>query len=51
VNDSTEASGSKPRSNTKKIRILPAKKENKKEVDVTPPKWVAAEYGLASVTS
>ncbi|GKB11441.1 retrovirus-related pol polyprotein from transposon TNT 1-94, partial [Tanacetum coccineum] len=33
VNDSTEASGSKPRSNTKKNRILPAKKENKKEVD------------------
>ncbi|GJS16423.1 retrovirus-related pol polyprotein from transposon TNT 1-94 [Tanacetum coccineum] len=27
VNDSTEASGSKPRSNTKKNRILPAKKE------------------------
>ncbi|GJU06206.1 putative ribonuclease H-like domain-containing protein [Tanacetum coccineum] len=34
VNDSTEASGSKPRSNTKKNRILPAKKENKKEVEV-----------------
>ncbi|GJT72721.1 integrase, catalytic region, zinc finger, CCHC-type containing protein [Tanacetum coccineum] len=33
-NDSTEASGSKPRSNTKKNRILPAKKENKKEVEV-----------------
>ncbi|GJT80907.1 hypothetical protein Tco_1055249 [Tanacetum coccineum] len=31
VNDSTEASGLKPRSNTKKNRILPAKKENKKE--------------------
>ncbi|GJR96554.1 retrovirus-related pol polyprotein from transposon TNT 1-94 [Tanacetum coccineum] len=30
----TEASGSKPRSNTKKNRILPAKKENKKEVEV-----------------
>ncbi|GJV25747.1 retrovirus-related pol polyprotein from transposon TNT 1-94 [Tanacetum coccineum] len=30
VNDSTEASGSKPRSNTKKNRILPAKKENKR---------------------
>ncbi|GJQ95686.1 retrovirus-related pol polyprotein from transposon TNT 1-94 [Tanacetum coccineum] len=30
VNASTEASGSKPRSNTKKNRILPAKKENKK---------------------
>ncbi|GJW53483.1 retrovirus-related pol polyprotein from transposon TNT 1-94 [Tanacetum coccineum] len=34
VNDSTEASGSKPRCNTKKNRILPAKKENKKEVEV-----------------
>ncbi|GJX38482.1 reverse transcriptase domain-containing protein [Tanacetum coccineum] len=34
VSISTEASGSKPRSNTKKNRILPAKKENKKEVEV-----------------
>ncbi|GKG28492.1 hypothetical protein Tco_0406819, partial [Tanacetum coccineum] len=34
VNNSTEASGSKPRSDTKKNRILPAKKENKKEVEV-----------------
>ncbi|GKB99841.1 hypothetical protein Tco_0985978 [Tanacetum coccineum] len=34
VNDSTEASRSKPRSNTKKNRILPTKKENKKEVEV-----------------
>ncbi|GJT28035.1 hypothetical protein Tco_0908310 [Tanacetum coccineum] len=34
VNDSTEASGSKPRSNTKKNRILPAKKENKNEVEI-----------------
>ncbi|GKF82220.1 hypothetical protein Tco_0243876 [Tanacetum coccineum] len=34
VNDSTEASGSKPRNNTKKNRILPAKKENKKDVEV-----------------
>ncbi|GJW72170.1 hypothetical protein Tco_0129087 [Tanacetum coccineum] len=33
VNDSTEASGSKPRSNTKKNKILPTKKENKKEVE------------------
>ncbi|GKD11159.1 hypothetical protein Tco_1190844 [Tanacetum coccineum] len=31
VNTSTEASGSKPRSNTKKNRILPAKSENKKK--------------------
>ncbi|GJS64338.1 integrase, catalytic region, zinc finger, CCHC-type containing protein [Tanacetum coccineum] len=34
LNNSTEASGSKPRSNTKKNRILPAKKENKEEVEV-----------------
>ncbi|GJY34015.1 hypothetical protein Tco_0418484 [Tanacetum coccineum] len=34
VNHSTEASRSKPRSNTKKNRIMPAKKENKKEVEV-----------------
>ncbi|GJV95924.1 integrase, catalytic region, zinc finger, CCHC-type containing protein [Tanacetum coccineum] len=33
VNTSTEASGSKPRSNTKKNRILPAKSENKKKVE------------------
>ncbi|GJV71334.1 retrovirus-related pol polyprotein from transposon TNT 1-94 [Tanacetum coccineum] len=33
VNTSTEASGSKPRSNTKKNRILPVKKENKKKVE------------------
>ncbi|GKC48826.1 hypothetical protein Tco_1071571, partial [Tanacetum coccineum] len=32
VNTSTEASGSKPRSNTKKNRIMPAKSENKKKV-------------------
>ncbi|GKE34626.1 hypothetical protein Tco_1453948, partial [Tanacetum coccineum] len=32
VNTSTEASGSKPRSNTKKNRILPAKTENNKKV-------------------
>ncbi|GJT71775.1 retrovirus-related pol polyprotein from transposon TNT 1-94 [Tanacetum coccineum] len=36
VNDSTEASGSKPRSNTKKNRIMPAKKENKKKSRSTP---------------
>ncbi|GJZ58742.1 retrovirus-related pol polyprotein from transposon TNT 1-94 [Tanacetum coccineum] len=36
VNDSTEASGSKPRSNTKKNRILPAKSENKKKVEDHP---------------
>ncbi|GKF05338.1 hypothetical protein Tco_0036006, partial [Tanacetum coccineum] len=34
VNASTEASGSKPRSNTKKNRIMLAKKENKKKVEV-----------------
>ncbi|GJR88647.1 retrovirus-related pol polyprotein from transposon TNT 1-94 [Tanacetum coccineum] len=33
VNTSTEASGSKPKSNTKKNRILPAKSENKKKVE------------------
>ncbi|GJU77743.1 hypothetical protein Tco_1274813 [Tanacetum coccineum] len=36
VNTSTEASGSKPRSNTKKNRIPPAKTENKKKVEVHP---------------
>ncbi|GJW36645.1 hypothetical protein Tco_0059565 [Tanacetum coccineum] len=33
LNTSTEASGSKPRSNTKKNRILPAKRENEKKVE------------------
>ncbi|GJR65767.1 retrovirus-related pol polyprotein from transposon TNT 1-94 [Tanacetum coccineum] len=36
VNSSTEASGSTPRSNTKKNRILPAKTENKKKVEDHP---------------
>ncbi|GJS99753.1 hypothetical protein Tco_0820923 [Tanacetum coccineum] len=36
VNTSTEASGSKPRSNTKKNRILPAKSKNKKKVEDHP---------------
>ncbi|GJX28190.1 hypothetical protein Tco_0236269 [Tanacetum coccineum] len=36
LNISTEASGSKPRSNTKKNRILPAKTENKKRVEDHP---------------
>ncbi|GJX25388.1 hypothetical protein Tco_0231684 [Tanacetum coccineum] len=36
VNTSTETSGSKPRSNTKKNRILPAKSENKKKVEDHP---------------
>ncbi|GJW03803.1 hypothetical protein Tco_1562659 [Tanacetum coccineum] len=36
VNTSTEASGSKPRSNTKKNRILPAKSENKMKVEDHP---------------
>ncbi|GJS82661.1 retrovirus-related pol polyprotein from transposon TNT 1-94 [Tanacetum coccineum] len=36
VNTSTEASRSKPRSNTKKNRILPAKSENKKKVEDHP---------------
>ncbi|GKG30279.1 hypothetical protein Tco_0420177, partial [Tanacetum coccineum] len=36
VNTSTEATGSKPKSNTKKNRILPAKTENKKKVEDHP---------------
>ncbi|GJY89895.1 hypothetical protein Tco_0505091 [Tanacetum coccineum] len=36
VNSSTEASRSKPKSNTKKNRILPAKTENKKKVEDHP---------------
>ncbi|GJX74672.1 hypothetical protein Tco_0313267 [Tanacetum coccineum] len=36
VNTSTEASRSKPRSNTKKNRIMPAKSENKKKVEDHP---------------
>ncbi|GJU98266.1 hypothetical protein Tco_1327537 [Tanacetum coccineum] len=36
VNTSTEESGSKPRGNTKKNRIPPAKTENKKKVEVHP---------------
>nr|GEW18202.1 retrovirus-related Pol polyprotein from transposon TNT 1-94 [Tanacetum cinerariifolium] len=36
VNSSTEASGSKPRSNTKHNRILPAKSDNKKKVEDHP---------------
>ncbi|GJU83443.1 hypothetical protein Tco_1285808 [Tanacetum coccineum] len=36
VNTSTEASGSKPRSNTKKNKILPAKSENEKKVEDHP---------------
>ncbi|GJX41744.1 retrovirus-related pol polyprotein from transposon TNT 1-94 [Tanacetum coccineum] len=36
VNTSTEASRSKPRSNTKKNRILPAKSENEKKVEDHP---------------
>ncbi|GJR17545.1 integrase, catalytic region, zinc finger, CCHC-type containing protein [Tanacetum coccineum] len=36
VNSSTKASGSKPRSNTKNNRILPAKSENKKNVEAHP---------------
>ncbi|GKB81312.1 integrase, catalytic region, zinc finger, CCHC-type containing protein [Tanacetum coccineum] len=36
VNSSTEASGSKPRSNTKNNRILSAKSDNKKKVEAYP---------------
>ncbi|GKA72421.1 hypothetical protein Tco_0778637, partial [Tanacetum coccineum] len=55
VNDSTEASGSKPRSNTKKNRILPAKKENKKEVEVrlrtNKPVWAKVNRVDSSISS
>ncbi|GJQ99233.1 retrovirus-related pol polyprotein from transposon TNT 1-94 [Tanacetum coccineum] len=36
VNNSTKASGSKPKSNTKNNRILPAKSDNKKKVEAYP---------------
>ncbi|GKA34567.1 hypothetical protein Tco_0720996 [Tanacetum coccineum] len=36
INSSTKASGSKPRSNTKNNRILPAKSDNKKNVEGHP---------------
>nr|GEY26318.1 integrase, catalytic region, zinc finger, CCHC-type, peptidase aspartic, catalytic [Tanacetum cinerariifolium] len=36
VNSSTKASGSKPKSNTKNNRILPAKSDNKKKVEAHP---------------
>ncbi|GJY83012.1 retrovirus-related pol polyprotein from transposon TNT 1-94, partial [Tanacetum coccineum] len=36
VNSSTKASGSKPRSNTKNNKILPAKSDNKKKVEAHP---------------
>nr|GFA05021.1 hypothetical protein [Tanacetum cinerariifolium] len=36
VNSCTDASGSKPRSNSKKNRILPAKSVNKKKVEEHP---------------
>nr|GFA79235.1 integrase, catalytic region, zinc finger, CCHC-type, peptidase aspartic, catalytic [Tanacetum cinerariifolium] len=36
VNSFTEASGSKPRSNTKNNKILPAKSDNKKKVEAHP---------------
>ncbi|GJU55791.1 hypothetical protein Tco_1229505 [Tanacetum coccineum] len=36
VNSSTEANGSKPRSNTKNNRILPAKNDNKNKVEAHP---------------
>ncbi|GKF90269.1 hypothetical protein Tco_0264232, partial [Tanacetum coccineum] len=36
VNNSTEASGSKPRSNTKNNRILPAKNVNQKTIEDHP---------------
>ncbi|GKA86714.1 hypothetical protein Tco_0808425 [Tanacetum coccineum] len=49
VNTSTEASGSKPRSNTKKNRILPAKTENKKKVEDHP--WTKVNRVDSSISS
>ncbi|GJT35137.1 retrovirus-related pol polyprotein from transposon TNT 1-94 [Tanacetum coccineum] len=46
VNTSTEASGSKPRGNTKKNRIPPAKTENKKKVEIWKPKGKLSDNSL-----
>ncbi|GKC78605.1 retrovirus-related pol polyprotein from transposon TNT 1-94, partial [Tanacetum coccineum] len=55
VNTSTEASGSKPRSNTKKNRILPAKCENKKKVEDHPRTnksvWTKVNQVVYSISS
>ncbi|GJT11300.1 retrovirus-related pol polyprotein from transposon TNT 1-94 [Tanacetum coccineum] len=55
VNTSTEASGSKPRSNTKKNRILPAKTESKKKVEDHPRTnksvWIKVNRVDSSISS
>ncbi|GKA07879.1 retrovirus-related pol polyprotein from transposon TNT 1-94 [Tanacetum coccineum] len=55
VNTSTEASGSKPRSNTKKNRIPPAKTENKKKVEDHPRTnksvWTKVNRVASSISS
>ncbi|GJZ59811.1 retrovirus-related pol polyprotein from transposon TNT 1-94 [Tanacetum coccineum] len=55
VSNSIEASGSKPKSNTKKNRILPAKSENKKKVEDHPRKnkyrWTRVNRVDSSISS
>ncbi|GKC68027.1 hypothetical protein Tco_1100625 [Tanacetum coccineum] len=52
VNTSTEASRSKPRSNTKKNRIMPAKSENKKKVeDTNKSVWTKVNLVDSSISS
>ncbi|GJU34682.1 hypothetical protein Tco_1183036 [Tanacetum coccineum] len=55
VNTSTEANGSKPRSNTKKNRILPAKSKNKKKVEDHPRTnksvWTKVNWVDSSISS
>ncbi|GJV76960.1 retrovirus-related pol polyprotein from transposon TNT 1-94 [Tanacetum coccineum] len=55
VSSSTEASGSKPRSNTKKNRIRPAKSENKKRVEDHPrinkSVWTKVNQVYSSISS
>ncbi|GJU83996.1 retrovirus-related pol polyprotein from transposon TNT 1-94 [Tanacetum coccineum] len=55
VNTSTEASGSKPRSNTKKNRILPTKSENKKKVEdhlrINKSVWTKVNRADSSISS
>ncbi|GJZ48013.1 hypothetical protein Tco_0601845, partial [Tanacetum coccineum] len=51
VNDSTEASGSKPRSNTKKNRILPAKKEVEVRLRTNKSVWTKVNRVDSSISS
>ncbi|GJT33675.1 retrovirus-related pol polyprotein from transposon TNT 1-94 [Tanacetum coccineum] len=51
VNDSTEASGSKPRSNTKKNRILPAKKEVEVRLRTNKSVWTKVNSVDSSTSS